>query len=383
MWVESSESRTRLTTVGMEVVEGLTARLAVMIDSEETESAVWMPFTANFDVTGLGPGDGEHTIWVGFKEVADSSEESWLGLEVVIDTTSPTVTIESPTINTALSVPVVQLDAWADEELADVTLELLQADGVLVPYQGIIHRTEYEPGTGEVSACRFRILDIDLLTGPNQVSFHATDLAGNVRELSWQWVLNPALDQTDPVITVLWPQDGEVIAGSSFTLRGTLDDATERFVASIEGGGQTIEVNGLVERNGRFWVEDLPLSDGENDITLTATDYKGNESVSTFTVLRSALDLSINAIDLSDPGVVWATVTGHVGPNRQVVVNGVMAAVQPNGDWSAQDVPVDPGGVAGFHVDAIDTSVPPGSTVSKERSSDAVHERFMGHGHLR
>ena len=36
--------------------------------------------------------------------------------------------------------------------------------------------------------------------------------------------------------------------------------------------GDTNTISAIVERDGKFWIENLPLAPGSNELTLTATD---------------------------------------------------------------------------------------------------------------
>ncbi len=47
----------------------------------------------------------------------------------------------------------------------------------------------------------------------------------------------------------------------------------------------------LVERNGMFWMEDLPLGAGMISIESTATDAAGNVNTTSFKVVQSGLTL--------------------------------------------------------------------------------------------
>jgi len=60
--------------------------------------------------------------------------------------------------------------------------------------------------------------------------------------------------------------------------------------------GATNSVQGLVERYGRFWVEDVPLISGTNWIELTATDPWGNVLMTNFHVVKMDFQLSLDPV---------------------------------------------------------------------------------------
>lgn len=107
----------------------------------------------------------------------------------------------------------------------------------------------------------------------------------------------------------------------------------------------------VVERDGLLWVEDLPLADGANTLTLTLTDAAGNVSVTNLNVIKSDLILTMDPVsgDLWQPTV---TVSGTVSDTSYAVwVNGVHAEVNTStGTWTASGVPVNDGGTASFVV---------------------------------
>src|SRR5205807_1769097 len=102
-------------------------------------------------------------------------------------------------------------------------------------------------------------------------------------------------DSTAPVMTLLWPQGGMRLSGDIFTLRGRVDDETATIAAQIVSANATNGASALVERNGKFWAEDLPLAAGTNALTLTATDAAGNSSVTNLLVVKSDVGLTINS----------------------------------------------------------------------------------------
>ena len=76
--------------------------------------------------------------------------------------------------------------------------------------------------------------------------------------------------------------------GPNFYVRGRLNDETATVTAQVvDAGGNTNAAEGIVERNGMFWVENLPLTNGDNIVTVTATDAAGNVTTTNLTVSES------------------------------------------------------------------------------------------------
>jgi hypothetical protein len=110
-----------------------------------------------------------------------------------------------------------------------------------------------------------------------------------------------------------------------------------------------------VERNGDFWVENMPLSNGTNHLTLTVTDAAGNVITTNITVFSGAVTLTINP---PSPDSLWAqgiNVTGTISDSADsaVWVNGTKATLNGDGTWTATNVYLPTGGTAVLQARAI------------------------------
>ncbi|MCL4787657.1 MAG: hypothetical protein KJ070_12820 [Verrucomicrobia bacterium] len=116
-------------------------------------------------------------------------------------------------------------------------------------------------------------------------------------------------------------------SAEGFCMHGWINDETARVKAQIVDGGVANELAGLVERNGTFWVEDLPLASGTNLMTLVAEDAAGNLSSTNLSIVKSTVTLTITSTpegeSLYEP---FGTVAGTVSdPDYEVTVHGVAA----------------------------------------------------------
>ena len=132
---------------------------------------------------------------------------------------------------------------------------------------------------------------------------------------------------------------------------GQLDDAC----ATMTVSGLTAEpVAGLVERNGRFWVEGLPLLPGANGLTLTATDaavqgnlggdgYGNTEPESTDECLNTAVNALLaagrvnprNCTPVGQPLQIADFSPGFRSPARKLVV--LITDAPPGGFCDEED----------------------------------------------
>ena len=276
------------------------------------------------------------------------------------------IVVTNPTVST-VSVPMIQIYGYCPKALAHISCDISNAAGVVKDQDAGVTGQFYSTSTWELTTNYFECLDVPLTNGLNTITIHATDLAGNSTITNFSFTLNYS-GVTNPMIKLTWPQDGMDICGNSFTLRGQVEDASSTVTASItDTNGNTSTINGEVERNGILWVDNLPLRDGTNKLTLTVKNSAGLSSVTNICVTRSSFVLTMDKVkdDLWLPKV---NVTGFENDATYAVwVNGVKATVLVNADgtgkWMAHNVPVTPGGVASFdmHAYASDEKQPDGS----------------------
>jgi hypothetical protein len=248
-----------------------------------------------------------------------------------------------------------------------VTYDISNAVTFVTNQLGSIIEHTLDTNLNAFTADYFQCYDILLTNGPNSITLHATDPAGNIFTTN----LNVTLDYSNavnPVINLAWPPNGAQLSCSSFTLRGWTDDATATITASItDSNGNTNVVNGIVERNGTLWVNNLPLAGGTNALTLCVMNTAGLSSLTNISLVQSSLVLTMNPVT-DNLWLPTVTVTGYVSDDTQAVwVNGVKAKVTSNGNgtatWVAAKVPVTKGGVASFDMAAYapDETQPDGS----------------------
>jgi hypothetical protein len=146
------------------------------------------------------------------------------------------------------------------------------------------------------------------------------------------------------------------VSGTNITIRGTTSDETGTVVAQVvNGDSTTTTVQGLVERNGMFWLENVPLN-GTSQISIQATDASGNNTTTMdpITLLPSDMVLTIDSTPTGDnlyqsSGTVSGTVSDG---DYDVWVNGVEADDYwfdgTTWNWQADNVPIYGMGTATF-----------------------------------
>ena len=177
---------------------------------------------------------------------------------------------------------------------------------------------------------------------------------------TWQGV-QITVDTQPPQLTVIWPQAGTYISGNSFTFEGQVDDDTASVTATIvDASGDTNTVQGLVERSGAVWAQNLPLAAGTNILMISATDAAGNTSTTNLTLYQSSVIVTVNPLAGDQLNRQFVTVMGTVSDTTvQVYVNGVQATVNDDGTWEADSVPVSPAGMAKLDVEIFSSGSSP------------------------
>jgi len=165
---------------------------------------------------------------------------------------------------------------------------------------------------------------INLVEGNNTVAFAATDAAGNIGSTN----ATVLLDTAPPTITISTPANNTTLNTPSITVTGTVSDTLS--------GVSTVTINGInaVINGDTYTASNIPLVEGVNTITATASDRAGNTATSSITV---NLDTTPPVISITSPvdgstvNTDTITVTGTIDDNTATVtVNGVNVAVTNN-----------------------------------------------------
>ncbi|MBL1292781.1 MAG: hypothetical protein COB61_002810 [Thiotrichales bacterium] len=103
-----------------------------------------------------------------------------------------------------------------------------------------------------------------------------------------------------PTVAINFPSDNSIIIGDSTTVSGTATDPEGDAInpVVISSGGNEIEA--AVDADGNWSAPNLPLSIGDNTITVTATDANGEVSVTTINVTAQATIISVPGSAIAD-----------------------------------------------------------------------------------
>ncbi len=321
----------------------------------------WLAFTTTNLTVNVGATDGVYDVNVGLKGFATNATQTWNDYSVTVDRAAPVVVINNPASNNAVVIkPYLQLQGFANEPLMSLSYDISNATGIATNQNAFVTDQAFDTNKFDSTTNWFQAYDVPLTNGVNHVTLRVSDRAGNVTTTNFNVTLNYSGATNPPVVSLIWPQDGWSVSGTSCTIRGTMSDETGTVVAQvINGDGTTNIINGIVERNGMFWLENVPLN-GTNAVGVQATDAAGNVTTTNFIVKPGSLTLTIDSTPAGDDlyrpsGSVGGTVSD---PTAAVSVNGVSATVDStaNGsgtyNWNADGVPIYGRGTATFDAQA-------------------------------
>ncbi len=338
--------------IELTVSNGVPSSMAVLVDSTNFATATWLPYPAPVNV----PSEGWHDVFIGLRGRLVSSEQTWQFIRFKLDLTPPVLFITNP-VSSIVMQPMIEVQGFCPESLASLCYDLTNATGLVTNQQAFVLGQAYDTNTMEFTTNWFQAFDVEVTNGPNTFTFHAMDLAGNLTTTNVTFTLDYAAKTNSPVIQLFWPQEGAKISGSNpYTWRGWVQDFTAKVAASvIDVYGNTNVYDAVVERDGKFWVENLPAPTGISLLQLTVTDVAGNVSTTNIAVDTSPVVMTINAPQVS-VDQVYCAVNGTINSSDYTVwVNGTKALL--TGDsWLATNVPVSAGGTAVFQARAIPSS---------------------------
>jgi hypothetical protein len=341
--------------VPLNVITGVPSSMAVIVDSTNFAAASWSASTLSNATVSL-PSEGWHDVWIGLRGRVTTSQQTWKWVRLKRDMLPPVLVITNPTAS-AIVQPMIQVQGHASESLSSIFYDLTNSLGVATNKRAFVLSQNFNTNVWEFGSNYFQAFDISVAMGTNVITLRATDQAGNTAVTNLTFVLDYSGKTNPPAINLFCPKNGSQISASSFTWRGWIDDFTGSVTAStVSTNGTTNVYSGIVERDGEFWIENLPLSTGTNNFQLRATDAAGNFMVTNVAVVKSSVSLAISSYYEPPPDHPITTVNGTIGStNYSVWVNGVKAQINGS-SWTATNVPIPAGGTFVFRARAISNS---------------------------
>jgi hypothetical protein len=240
------------------VTAGIPSYMAALVDDTNWADANWVPSQPVVNVP-LGSVQGWHIVWIGLRGLPPQAQQTWDSYRIKFDTVPPLLVVTNPSSLSVMS-PMIEIQGYCPEALLSLTYDLSNSAGISTNQQGLILDQYYDSNTWEFTTNTFQAFDVPLTNGMNMVTFHATDLAGNVTVTNLAYTLSYVGRTNPPTLQLNWPQDRTQIGGSAFTLRGSVDDFTTMIQAVIvDMNGDTNTVQAQVERNGNYWIPGMGI----------------------------------------------------------------------------------------------------------------------------
>ncbi|MGO8928112.1 MAG: hypothetical protein ACLQU3_14665 [Limisphaerales bacterium] len=321
------------------------------------ENPQWLPFSTNLTVD-LGSGDGRRNILFSFRYKGQARGDGWNGGGIVVQSAMPLIVITEPKQNVT-SRPVIQLRGYFSRQARKILYDLYDQNGVKTVnnVNCLVLNQYFDEDLRQFTTNYFQCFDVSLSPGTNTFVIHGEDWAGNHVSTNFVIVFSTAGATNPPIIMPKYPLPGMVVAADSFIAMGTLDDPTAHLAGQISANGHGRDITFRVGRSGDYYsVEELPVSAGANQLSLTATDAAGNSASTNMVVYGGDARVTMDPFDPFHPVGPWITVTGKVSPaNYSVWVDGVQALVKPDGTWRVEKLPDRrlPGGGWVFDLTAI------------------------------
>jgi Glucodextranase, domain B/Bacterial Ig-like domain len=282
--------------------------------------------TVNDQAASLGSGTftAAVTLAQGYNQVlavaADAAgNQASTAIAVTLDTQPPTLSLATPAPGSLTNQPQVQVAGTATD---DTGIALLKVAGQPVAVDN-----------GSFAA------SVPVAEGANTIEVDAFDLAGNE-----QTATVTVTRFSIPSVVITSPPDLSYVSGTTLTVSGTVAAPV-----SVSVNGVAATLSGTT-----FTAPGVPLVEGGNTVTATATDAAGHVGLATINVVRDltpphvaiytpAAGASVGDATVTVSGLVNDIVAGTVNAGDVAVsVNGLPATVA-NRSFIVPGVPLQPG----------------------------------------
>jgi hypothetical protein len=334
--------------VQLNLAGGVPSHIALLVNDTNPADANWQPFTTT-NLSVPTPADGTYVVTVGLCGLPPNAAQTWQSLTLFRDTTPLTLVLTNPVVWSG-SRPFIDPAGYTTRALSALTWAVVDANGG----SGAVVAQSWNLPDPYHTTNWFQCVDLALALGTNWISIQATDWAGMVAVTNFAYVFDTNGDITPPALALAWPQDGTQVSGDSLTVQAWTDDDTAAVALQYTDTNGILEtVNGLVERGGNVWVENVPVTAGTNRFSLVATDAAGNVNTTNFSVVQSSVTLTVYPLSQTQMQYASAMVAGTVGdPECTISVNRVQGTNYGNGAWEVANVPLPPGGTVTLQVTA-------------------------------
>ena len=234
----------------------------------------------NWSISGIVLSEGGNTLSLETED--NTGNKGTHSFKLYLDTIQPVINIEAPEDN-----------YYTKDKKVLTKGEITDSSPV---------ELKINSGAVNLTDNRFSI-QLNLNLGENFIKYTAKDRAGNISEKT----LRITVDSIPPIIIIKSHEDGDIVGENSITVSGEYIDDN---LAEIKIGSATGDIIGK-----NFYIKNLFLQAGENNLIIKAKDRAGNSSERTLKIIY----------DNTKPEItVESPVSGSFLKSRTILVKGIV-----------------------------------------------------------
>jgi len=209
--------------------------------------------------------EGLNEIQVQAIDLAGNKETVTYGY-VICDTTSPTAEITSPVTGFITANSTILVEGRAVDEVSSVIEVMLNGETVSLNPDGTFSKS------------------VALHLGTNTLTLLVKDEAGHYA-MDTIVIIS---DTAAPIVLIDEPSETITTNQESITITGRVCDLPPETGVEVSMNMNGVSQEVTIDENGKFSVS-VPLTDGENVISITAVDEAGNVGSATIKIIRTAV----------------------------------------------------------------------------------------------
>ncbi|VAX36613.1 T1SS secreted agglutinin RTX, partial [hydrothermal vent metagenome] len=221
---------------------------------------------SGFSFTASSLNNGAHSLSIQLSDLAGNATGSDTTFTVDVDVTPPEITQIIPVQGSVLNSATVSMSAMFSDldSLIDVSSVVIRIDEFDITNDVILSETGFSI-----------TLDAPLADGTHSLFIHVEDTSGNATEVTTIFTV----DTEAPLINVLIPTDGSLLANDLPQIQGNWSDVTsgvDSSTAQIILNGEDLTSSASITESGFDVTVTTPLSDGTHTLNISITDVAGN-----------------------------------------------------------------------------------------------------------
>lgn len=225
-------------------------------------------------------------------------------IEIKLDQTKPNIVLDSPQDNSVVTLPEVTISGVVSDINAIDSFTINNLVVVLNNYGNFNHT-------------------ITLVDGVNTILLNAKDVAGNVSTYS----INITYEASPVSIHIDYPQGGSSVSKDSTVVFGT-------FEGPINSG---VTVNGRMAFiiGNKFFVNDVPLRSGENEIIANLSTFGGSRKTGDVVIVYGSQQQNTRFSIDGDQGVVPLDTTFEISSINNTTIESIEVDFEGDGTFDS------------------------------------------------